>query len=334
LYGIVQPGILGINAIRHTLTPTISLRYSPDFGKKEYGFYDEFFNPISNNVERYSIFESDAGLASVPGSGLQQLITLDLRNDFEAKIAQGDTVEDKKVKLLSLAANTSYNAAAPGGFRWNNVNMSASTELGIIGYLSGNANFDLYDRDSAGRRIPDLLIKKGKGLWSVQNAGVSFGTSFSDQGFSTGVPSTAVSDSAAARRARFDFEQIEFDQREFFGEEVRGTSEFRVPWQISISGSYNVNRVDSVTFNSTLSASLSFSFSLTPTTRISSRGDYNFELGKFLIPSISLYKDLHCWEMQFDWQPKSTYGGGFYFRIGLKAPQLRDIKLERQEVTY
>lgn len=332
LFGIVQPQILGINAIRHTIIPTIGLRYSPDFGQKSYGYYDEYFNPTSNSVERYSIFEADQGLASVPGSGMQQLITLDLANDFEAKIAQGDTAEDKTIKLLSLRMNTAYNAAAPGNFRWSEIVMSASTELGIIGHLSGNARFDLYDRDSLGRRIPELLIKKGKGLWSAQSVNLTLGTGFSDQGFSANVPVTAVSDSAAARRARFNFEHIEFNDDEFFGEEVRGNPEFEIPWSVNLLASYYVNRGLNNDFTSKLSMDVSFTFTVTPTTRISSGAQYDFDEGRFRIPAIRLYKDLHCWEMQFDWNPGQGFGSGFYFRIGLKAPQLRDIKLERQEV--
>jgi len=333
LYGIVQPRILGINAIRHTITPTIGVRYSPDFGAPEYGYYDQVFNPRTNAIERYSIFEGDASAASIPGQGLQQVITLDLRNDFEAKIAQGDTVEDRKVRLLSLGLSTSYNAAAYNNIRWSPITMNLSTELGSIGYLSGNAQFNLYDIDSLGRTTPNLLIRSGKGLVRVQSAGISFGTSFSDRGFVTGSTATAVADSAAARRERFNFEQVEFDQRQFFGEQVRGASEFRVPWEISLSGSYNVSRISATELQSSFNLQTSFSFSLTPTTMISSRGSYDFTLGKFLIPAIGLTKDLHCWEMKLDWVP-SGFGRGFYFRIGLKSPQLQDIKLERSQTFY
>jgi hypothetical protein len=54
-------------------------------------------------------------------------------------------------------------------------------------------------------------------------------------------------------------------------------------------------------------------------------------LGKtFVIPEINFAKDLHCWEMQFRWMV-GGFSQGFYFRLGLKAPQLRDIQLERYE---
>lgn len=334
LYGIVQPRILGVNAIRHTIAPTIGLSYSPDFGKPEYGFYDEVFNPRTNSIDRYSIFEADASVASVPGQGLQQLITLNLRNDFEAKIAQGDTLEDKKVRLLSVTLNTSYNAAAFNNIRWNSITMDVDTDLGTIGTLGGNMRFSLYDIDTLGRITPELLIRKGKGLARMESAYLRFGTTLTDQGFTTGSGTSAVADSAAARRERFSFEQVPFDEREFFGEEVHGTPAFRIPWRIGITGSYDVRSgITPGELESSFNTQLDFEFSITPTTRITSSGQYDFEQGRFLIPSIGLAKDLHCWEMNFSWQP-SGYSRGFYFSIGLKSPQLSDIKFEQQQRSF
>ena len=44
--------------------------------------------------------------------------------------------------------------------------------------------------------------------------------------------------------------------------------------------------------------------------------------------SFKFYRDLHCWEAEFDWVP----GGGtqgYYFRINVKA--LPDVKIEKSE---
>ena len=210
---------------------------------------------------------------------------------------------------------------------------SISTELGTIGYLRGNATLGLYDVDSIGRPVPELLISRGKWPFRTQTAGISFGTTLSDQGFTSGAPVTAVEDSAEARRGRFNFEQVEFNQPEFFGETVRGNSEFRLPWQIGLTGSYNVTRIDSNKFDKHFSVQTSLSFSLTPTTQISTSGYYNFDDGKFLVPEIVISKDLHCWVMRLNWKP-SGFGRGFFFQIGLKASQLQDIKLQKTDYTY
>jgi len=44
--------------------------------------------------------------------------------------------------------------------------------------------------------------------------------------------------------------------------------------------------------------------------------------------SYTFYRDLHCWEGQFEWVP----GGGrqgYYFKINVKA--IPDIKIEKSE---
>lgn len=334
LYGIVKPGIFGIDAIRHAIRPTITYTFQPDFGKRGYGYYDQVFDPHTNSIQKYSVFEGDQTVGSTPPAGLRQSVSLGLENTFEAKVAQGDTLPDKTVPLLNFGISTGYNAAAPD-FKWDPISIRTSTELGRLGSLSGDATLDLYAHDSLGRPVPHLLIDQGQGLVSASRASVSFSAGFSDQGFGLAPPPPKPSDSAAARRERFDFEEQPFESDRFFGENVEGNGEFRIPWQLNFSGSYNISRsiLNPSTFDKFFNISTSFSFSLTPTTKITSQASYDFKSGKFLIPTIGFYKDLDCWEMQFDWSP-TGYATGFYFRLGLKAPQLRDLKLERRETFY
>lgn len=327
-YGIVQPRILGLNAIRHTIIPRVRFTYTPEYTK----YYETVFDTAGRAIP-YSIFEADQGAGGiVPQQGKSQRFDFGISNIFEAKIAQGDTLEDRKVTLLNLELNTSYNPVAFDNLRWSLISASANTNLGSIGNLSGNASFDLYD-DSLGVRIPEFLFENGKGWLRVISAGFSIHTSFSDQGFTTGNSLTTLADSAEARRGRFSFEPIPFNEEEFFGERVRGQSEFRLPWELDFTVSYSLNRVqngDISEFKPTLGVQSGFSFSLTPTTRISSRAYFDLDQGKIRIPSISLTKDLHCWEMVFDWQPAGATGGSFYFRLGLKAPHLQDIQIEQR----
>ncbi|MBC8145488.1 MAG: LPS-assembly protein LptD, partial [bacterium] len=124
IYGIVQPRILGLNALRHVIQPTISFRYRPDFGEPQYDYFDSVLNPRSLRYEKYSVFESDASVAPTPSSGLENSISLNLQNTFEAKIAQGDTVDDKRVRLLTLNAGASYNAASTT-FKWSEISLNA-----------------------------------------------------------------------------------------------------------------------------------------------------------------------------------------------------------------
>jgi hypothetical protein len=42
--------------------------------------------------------------------------------------------------------------------------------------------------------------------------------------------------------------------------------------------------------------------------------------------SFSIYRDLHCWEMSFNWQPSNDY---YSFQINVKEAVLRDIKMTK-----
>ena len=46
--------------------------------------------------------------------------------------------------------------------------------------------------------------------------------------------------------------------------------------------------------------------------------------------NLSVYRDLHCWEMSFNWVP---FGGAksWSFTINVKAPSLNSLKYEKQK---
>jgi hypothetical protein len=46
--------------------------------------------------------------------------------------------------------------------------------------------------------------------------------------------------------------------------------------------------------------------------------------------SIDIYRDLHCWEMRFNWVPFGYYKS-WNFTINIKASSLHDVKYEKRE---
>ena len=49
--------------------------------------------------------------------------------------------------------------------------------------------------------------------------------------------------------------------------------------------------------------------------------------------SISIYRDLHCWELSLNWTP-TGYGQGVNFKLNVKSPTLQDIKVEKKGGIY
>jgi hypothetical protein len=45
--------------------------------------------------------------------------------------------------------------------------------------------------------------------------------------------------------------------------------------------------------------------------------------------SLSVHRDIHCWELSLNWTP-SGIGQSVYFKLNVKSPTLRDIKIEKR----
>jgi hypothetical protein len=50
---------------------------------------------------------------------------------------------------------------------------------------------------------------------------------------------------------------------------------------------------------------------------------------KIVSQSISVTRDLHCWQLAFSWTP-SGYGKQYSLLINIKSPTLRDLKYEER----
>lgn len=320
-YGIIQPRIFGINAIRHTYIPRITISYQPDFPQ----YFDSLYNPISNRFDLYSKFETDNYLGNSISKGQSALITYSLNNILDAKISQGDTLDDYRRQLMSLNINGSYNPLSYDGLKWGDIFIDASTDLGIIGSLSGNTSLSFYEKDSLGKKIPSLLFDSGKFPFITERSSLTFSTSFGSNGLND-LSQKKISDSLKPTRSRTSYKDTHFDIDEFTGEIVNGNHDFSIPWRIGFTGSYSLSRYLNSTEN-IFSIFTDFSLTLTPTLRLSANGSYDFRQGEFLIPNINITKDLHCWEMQLNYIP-TGFLSGIYFKIGLKAPSLKDIKYE------
>ena len=330
LYAVVQPRIFGINAIRHRIAPNIGIRINPDFSDPKYGYYDEFFNPETGQVEKYSIFAADASTAAVPGRNESRSITWGLDNSFEAKIAQGDTLEDRKVTLLNLRFNGSYNLAdslKPIG----NIFASANTNLGKVGNFNANATLTPYRRDTidpvTGRTPAD---QKGELLQfpgvRFTDASFTFNTTLSQDGFETRRFISEPIDSLGVRRHRFNERDHRFEPEKFYGSRIDGDAGFRIPWTVTLSGTYGLTPLED-SISTRFNLDVDFSFGITPTTTIQGGGNYDLIAGKFNIPRVSLVKDLHDWTMRVIYIP-SGYAQQFTLSIGFKPTLLRDLEQE------
>ncbi len=325
-YGIFQPNVLGISAIRHTVQPSISYRYTPDFSKPGWGYYGTYVNSKGQTI-KYDKYQREIyGGAS---SGESQSINFSLSNIFEMK-TQVDptdtTAKEKKIQLLNLSAGMGYNFVADS-LKFSDLSLSYRTQVGDWFSLNGGSSFTLYDYSTTVTRINKFLINEGKGLFRMTNFNFSVSTSLSGD---------KLKSKDSAKEDSLDEDQFVLNQDQnnsYGGIYSDKEADFSIPWDVSLS--YNYTRSSptplSITSYSNLNASLNFN--LTPQWKISFTGSYDFDKKEFAAPQIKISRDLDCWMMDFTWNPIGTYSG-YRFEIRVKASQLQDLKITKRSDFY
>jgi hypothetical protein len=72
----------------------------------------------------------------------------------------------------------------------------------------------------------------------------------------------------------------------------------------------------------------SLNLNLTRNWKISVTGSYDLIQHQFSAPQIMISRDLHCWMMNFTWNPLGSFSG-YRLEIKVKAPSLQDLKLTK-----
>jgi lipopolysaccharide assembly outer membrane protein LptD (OstA) len=310
-----------LKQIHHTLSPSVSVGYHPDWSQRQFGYYGSVTD--SNGVSHpYSIFEG--ALNSGPGSGKEGSIGFGLNNTLEAKIKQNTDSGsvDKKVSLLdNLNASISYNAAAQH-YKWSMINLSARTRLFNKLDITAGSTYDPYLRID-GRRADSLEITYGHvaHLASV-NASISTSLKSKDKKKDTGSKSTTAGATAPVAPV------TSRDELKYIMEHPTSYVDFNIPWTLNIY--YNAyysalatskQFTQSVTFNGDVT--------LTKSWKISGSSGYDFISHKLTVTSINVYRDLHCWELHFNWVPFG-FRQSFLLTINVKSSMLKDLRVKKQ----
>ncbi len=323
LFGIVQPNILGINALRHQLIPSISYSLSPDFAAPRFGYYGEYVDTLGV-TRRYDRFQKSI-YGGAP-AGERQSINFSLGNVFEAKMAPSDTSgKEKKIQLLNLTAGVGYNFAADS-LKFSEVGLDFRTSIADLLSIGGSSRFNLYayepypDQPARGRRVDKFLLSEQGKLWDMTAFSFSIGTRLSGQRQETKAGPVITEQDSIDRARRSGYVGL-YDDVE---------ADFSLPWSLDLTWNFaQTEPVPGTIFrSSTLAARLGFN--LTDFWKITASANYDILSQEISAPLITVYRDLHCWEMDFSWVPLGQYRN-FRIEIRLKAPSLRDLKLTQQE---
>lgn len=323
LYGIFQPGILGITGIRHQVLPSISYTYAPDFSKAHFGYFGTFVDRYGQ-VQSYSLFEREV-FGGAP-SGERQALSLSVGNILEMKTASSDSaVKENKLQLLNLNLGLSYNFAADS-LKFSELGMDFRTSIGQNLSIGGSGRFNLYKFELdpknplVGRRVNKFLLNESGKLAELTSFTVSIGTRFSgERQKTTSGPTKSVEDSLKGQRPRTGV----------YGLYSQEDPDFSIPWNLDLMWNFSQNQADPRFKFRSSNLIVGLGFNLTEFWKINASGSYDVLNREFAAPQITVYRDLHCWEMNFSWVPIGQYRN-FRLEIRLKAPQLQDVKLTKQ----
>jgi len=326
-YGIVQPNMLGINSIRHTVNPSISYNYQPDFSKSHWGYYGTYKDSTGKEI-MYNKYQNEIfGGAS---SGEQQNLSFSISNIFEMKTAvdpTDTTSKEKKIQLLNLDAGISYNLAADS-VKFSRLNLGYRTQIGDWLNLSGNSSYSLYESNELGQETNQFLINNKKGLLRLTNFQFSLSTTLSGEKLRS-----KTEDEGGTPLPEGEYELGGTDRKIYQGLYNDKDPDFTIPWDISLSYNYVLDKSSPANTRSFSNVNGSLNFNLTPAWKFSLTGSYDFDRKEFSAPQVRISRDLHCWLMNFTWNPIGTFTG-YRFEIRVKAPQLQDLKVTKQDQFY
>jgi hypothetical protein len=309
-------------ALRHMMTPAVSFTYTPNFGAPSFGYWRTIENDTNTiNHPMYSIFEK--GIYQGPSMQKSGMVNLSLSNNLEMKVRnRKDTVTGtKKIKLIeNLTFSTSYNMTLDS-VRWSLINVNGYTTLFKFLRVTYGSIWDMYARDSLGRRTNTTEWKAHRKLLRLDNTSWRLGLNY-----------TLTSDKVKSKTTTKGTPEERQDVTEFYDYYV----DFDIPWSFSVNYDFVYEKkwpsgtslvrvgkvVQTLSFNGQLN--------ITPKWKITMTSGWDFTSHQLSYTSIDVYRDLHCWEMRFGWIPKG-YQQSWNFTINVKASILQDLKLNKKK---
>lgn len=333
LYGIVFVKGKNVEAIRHVLTPSVSLSYSPDFADEKYGIYQSVQTDSLGNERLFSKY--DRFVFGGPSQGRSGSIGFSLSNNIEMKVRdrKDSTQEFKKIKLLdNIGISSSYNLLADS-LKLGNVGITTRTVLFNKLDINYRMTLDPYlwvvdsvTTSAAGvqrvsqRRIDEFTWNHGQGFGNLSNASIAISTSLNPK----------ASDKQNEEKTSDFGTEEELDYIRTHPDQY---VDFTVPWDLRIGYTVDYRRrgfedpviSQTMTFNGNIS--------LTDNTKVTFNSGFDFEQKKFTQTRLGIIRDIHCWELSVDWTPFGRFTS-YSVTLRAKSALLQDLKLSKQRTFF
>lgn len=371
IYGTFYIKKWNMEALRHTLVPTLGYTYAPDFSYQEWGPRIRIRNDTSFAANPYRYFNRFSGQGSntLNNQKERQDINFSLGNTFELKVRDvKDTtkIAYKKIKILdNLNIGSSYNIMADS-FNLRDINISARTRLFEIIDINFGAVMDPYYYENynqvltsighnvyrrrrylAWNQLPEEgetessslnLTPESQGIGRITSMNFNIGSQFrSKAGKGKKIPMYG-----------------DGTDRYFIGGPQVPYVDFNLPWTLRVNYRLDYNRYTSGgTYGSTENrilierSSFRNNISLGGDVSLSAKWKWGFTTGYNLTTGtnnrnqdgisntvFNISRDLHCWIFTFQWAAYPLTFQYFLATLAVKASTLADLKIPRRSVPF
>lgn len=314
-------GIFGTPKIRfrHTIRPNISLVYRPDFSESKYNNYKMVQTNRSGEMVRYSIYEQT--VFGGPPAGKQEALNFGIANVLEMKLppAKNDTSEKKEARKLIIVDNFSVNGGynrVADSLKWSNFSFNfRNNVLDNKVNININTTLDPYHFEPKGTgfvRVNKFYWNEKKRLGRFTNWNVSLSTNFQSKNQKTSKWSEWL-------KKKYETDSL-----------YRQYEKFHLP--ITLNLSYNLN-YDRPFHEYKISETIRADANIQLTTKwgININTGYDFRTKKMAYTNVSVTRDLHCWELRFNWIPFGQFKS-YNMTINVKSQTLQDLRLQKRRV--
>jgi hypothetical protein len=326
-YGLFPVGVGQFQGVRHTVRPSLSFNYQPNFNTGFWGYTRTFENE-NGELERYDIING----RTVRGTSEQRAMSFRIGNVFETKRVRTDSTgetQSESLRLLNLDVSSSYNFAADS-LNLSDIRLSARTDILEQFDVAFRSTFSPYALGPNGRTI-NRYVAEGPGLAIARltNLNLSLGTAISggssarggtasrSGGMSPGgPPSQRPGTTGRTGRTGRQGAQDNVPQLDPY-------ANFSIPWSLDLDFSYGLRRTGTRT-SRRANLNTSFRLRLTPKWQVTGITGYDFIDRELVRTDISINRDLGCWVMAFNWVPfgrAQSYG----FSLRVKSGPVQDL---------
>jgi hypothetical protein len=347
IYGMVNFAKGPVRAIRHVFTPTIGFTYTPDFSDPMWNVYGNYVDG-DGVVQVYNMFAN--ALYGSPSRNRSGRLTYNFANTLEMKVpSKQDTITGMKKVVLLEALNFSGNYdLTQDSLNFSYLSISGRTKLFKKLNIQYSSVWDPYVTDSVGKRVNRFEIIENQRLFHKNSSAWNFGMSWSFgqkdfkklkdrwSGTESGTTNTQIPQNDIYNRAQKNMNVTEQELDEIMGN-PNAYIDWTTPWSMTLS--YNLRFSSSLTYaalmgiatNTTVQTlSVTGDVNLTPKWKVTFSTGWDFTNKGLSYTSLNIYRDLHCWEMRFNWIPIGNYKS-WNFTINVKASALQDLKLTKKK---